>query len=313
MPRKPRIEFEGAFYHVTTRGNQRQNIYKDEEDFRKYLEILTRYKKRYGFNLYAYVLMSNHVHLLVETGSISLSKIFQGINQSFTLYFNKKYNLSGHLFQGRYRAILCEKDAYLLSLLKYIHLNPVRAGMVKDVKDYRWSSHKVYTGETKQTELIDADDVLGIFSIKRSNARELYQCFISDAETIEKQDVYRTVDQQLLGNEAFIDEVIKKSSRVIEKKRMTKEYTLNEIAIAVERMFCVDIEQLRGKGKSENSRKGKKLFSIVSNEYGYKGSEIATFIGKDPSVITRHLKEKKELEKEVEEVINSLSKAQESQ
>ena len=293
MPRKPRIEFEGAFYHVITRGNQRQNIFRDEEDFGKYLKILGRYKERYKFHLYAYVLMSNHVHLLVETGPIPLSKIFQGINQSYTLYFNHKYNLSGHLFQGRYKAILCDRDAYLLSLLKYIHLNPLRAGMVKDLKEYRWSSHKIFTGEMKQNDLIDADELLGLFSKTRSKARELYQCFMIDAETIEKKDVYGTVDQHLLGDDAFIDEVVKKSSHVIEKKRRVKEYTLGEIAIALEKSFNVDLEELRGKGKSEKSGKGKKLFSIISNEYGYKGSEIASFAGKDPSVITRHLKAKK--------------------
>jgi REP element-mobilizing transposase RayT len=313
MPRKPRIEYEGAFYHVIIRGNQRQNIFKDEEDFGKYLKILSRYKERYDFHLYAYVLMNNHVHLLVEIGLIPLSKIFQGINQSYTLYFNHKYNLSGHLFQGRYIAILCDRDAYLLSLLKYIHLNPLRAGMVKDVKDYRWSSHKIYSGATKQIDLVDTDDVLGLFSKTRGKARELYQDFISDAETMEKRDVYGTVDQNLLGDEVFIDEVIKKSSRSIEKKRRVKEYTLSEIAIALERTFNVDIEELRGKGKSEKSRKGKKLFSIVSNEYGYKGNEIASFTRKDPSVITGHLKVKRGLEKEVDEVLDFLSKKKESQ
>ena len=307
MPRKPRIEFEGAFYHVITRGNQRQNIFKEEEDFEKYLAILRRYKVRYGFNLYAYVLMSNHVHILIETGSVGLSKIFQGINQSYTLYFNKKYHLSGHLFQGRYKAILCDKDAYLLSLLKYIHLNPVRARMVKDAGDYRWSSHGLYSGVNKEKSLIDVNYVLGIFSVKKLNARKLYINFIRDEKTIQKKEVYQTVNQQLLGDEIFVDEVVKKSSIVIDKKRKLKEYTLNEIAVALEKNCGVDIKQLRGKDKSEISRRGKQLFSIVSNEYGYKGNEIAVFTGKDPSIVTRHLKKKKELEKEVEDVIDILS------
>jgi len=137
MARKPRIEFEGGFYHVITRGNQRQKVFLDERDFLKYLEFLSDYKDRYGFWIYAYVLMSTHVHLLIETGQVPLSKILQGINQRFTMYFNWRHGTVGHLFQGRYKAILCDKDAYLLGLIKYLHCNPVRAGMVRELELYR--------------------------------------------------------------------------------------------------------------------------------------------------------------------------------
>lgn len=118
MARKPRIEYEGALYHVITRGNQRQKIFRDKDDYLKYLEVLTHYKEQYGFYLYAYLLMSNHVHLLIETQEISLSKILQGINQKYTMYFNWRYRTVGHLFQGRYKAFLCDRDEYLLSLIK---------------------------------------------------------------------------------------------------------------------------------------------------------------------------------------------------
>jgi len=144
MARKPRIQFEGAFYHVITRGNQRQKIFKDEEDNRQYLETLAKYKDLYKYHLYAYVLMHNHVHLLIETGETPLSRILQGINQSYTAWFNKRYKTVGHLFQGRYKAILCDRDSYLLSLVKYIHLNPVRARLIKTPEEYPWSSHRVY-------------------------------------------------------------------------------------------------------------------------------------------------------------------------
>ncbi len=132
MARKPRIEFHGAFYHVITRGNQRQKIFKDKQDYIRYLAILSDYKERYKYFLYAYVLMNNHVHLLIQTQETPLSKILQGINQRYTIYFNRKYKTIGHLFQGRYKAILCDKDEYLLTLVKYIHNNPVRAGITKE-------------------------------------------------------------------------------------------------------------------------------------------------------------------------------------
>ncbi len=105
MARKPRIEYEGAFYHVITRGNQRQKIFKDPLDYQKFLDILTSYKQRYHFCLYAYVLMSNHVHLLIETKDIRLSKILQGVNQRYTMNYNRRYKTVGHLFQGRYSVL----------------------------------------------------------------------------------------------------------------------------------------------------------------------------------------------------------------
>src|SRR4030042_2472899 len=141
MARKPRIEFEGSLYHVITRGNQRQQIFKATEDYERYLKILGDYKARYDFLLYAYVLMGNHVHLLMETKEVPLSKILQGINQSFTMYFNRRYATVGHLFQGRYKAMLCDKEYYFLSLIKYIHMNPVRAARAKSPGEYPWSSH----------------------------------------------------------------------------------------------------------------------------------------------------------------------------
>jgi putative transposase len=140
MARRPRIEYKGAFYHVITRGNQRQDIFTEVSDFQKYLSLLANYKKRYRFRIYAFVLMSNHVHLLLETKEIPLSKVLQGINQSYTMYFNKKYGTIGHLFQGRYKAILCDRDRYLLGLIKYIGHNPVRAQIAKTPRNYRCSS-----------------------------------------------------------------------------------------------------------------------------------------------------------------------------
>jgi REP element-mobilizing transposase RayT len=135
MARRPRIQFEGAFYHIIVRGNQRQDIFDDEGDRRRYLERLRVYKDKCGFLLYAYVLMSNHVHLLIETPADPISRIMQMINFTYTQYFNRKYGKVGYLFQGRYKFFLCDKDGYLLSLVRYIHHNPVRAGLAKDSSD----------------------------------------------------------------------------------------------------------------------------------------------------------------------------------
>lgn len=136
MARKPRIEFPGGLYHIITRGNRRERVFLDDTDYKRYLDLLSRYHKRYNFLLYAYVLMLNHTHLLIEQNETPISKITQGINQSYTQYFSKRYQKVGHLFQGRYKALLCDKDGYLLAIIRYIHLNPVRARIVKMPGDY---------------------------------------------------------------------------------------------------------------------------------------------------------------------------------
>ncbi len=254
MARKPRIEFEGALYHVIKRGNQRQNIFKDKEDKKRYLTLLSRYKDRYNFSLYAYVLMNNHIHLLLETCETPLSKILQGINQSYTIYFNKKYNTVGHLFQGRYKAILCDRNEYLLTLLKYIHLNPVRAGIVINPDDYRWSSHIFYTKENKESDLINTLYVLRMFSKNKSKARALLRSFVTTEEQTLKKDVYGTVGQQLLGDEEVINEVSRKSSMRITKKRKEREYSLYEITKGLQKIYNINTEHRKKRGKSEKVR-----------------------------------------------------------
>ena len=169
MARLPRIEFPGAFYHVIVRGNQRQDIFLDEQDRREFLERVKRYKKELGFVLYAYVLMSNHLHLLIETPEIPISKIMQRINLTYTQFFNKKYSTVGHIFQGRYKSFLCDREEYLLSLVRYLHLNPVRAKLVEHPQEYKWSSHRDYL--SGGMELVDAPRVLRMFSKELSRAR----------------------------------------------------------------------------------------------------------------------------------------------
>jgi REP element-mobilizing transposase RayT len=304
MARKPRIEFEGAFYHVITRGNQRQKVFKNKDDFLKYLDILSNYKMRYKYFLYAFVLMNNHVHLLIETQEIPLSKILQGINQSYTTYFNRKYKTVGHLFQGRYKAILCDRDEYLLSLVKYIHLNPVRAGIVKTPDEYQWSSHHSYVKRTDGANIIDTDQVLRMFSEDKQRARKLYSSYMSDGPIVKKEDVYNTIGQRILGSEEFLERVIEKYDGELRKEKRKREYTLYEIAKGVEEICGITLKQIRERSKSENITLGRRLLSLIAKEYGYRGKEIGRYIRKDPAVITRDLKEKRKLEKETEKVID---------
>lgn len=302
MARKPRIEFEGALYHVITRGNQKQRIFRGTEDYERYLKILGDYKTRYDFALYAYVLMRSHVHLLMETKEAPLSRILQGINQSYTMYFNRRYATVGHLFQGRYKAILCDRDSYLLSLVKYIHMNPVRAGVAKTLDAYPWSSHESYVWETKAGGMVDTELVLKMFSEDLKKARRPYREYMGQKEVLRREEVYATVDQRILGDEGFVEKVIAKTGRRDVRGRRKHAHRLSEIGKTVEEVYRIRLGQLRGKGRARDLGRGRKVMTLVAKEYGYKGQEIAGYLFRDPSVITRYLKEASEFAGEVESV-----------
>src|SRR3990172_2353035 len=162
MARQLRIEFNGAFYHITSRGNLRDDVFFEDRDREKFLEILSKTKERYSYLLHAYALMGNHYHLLIETPKANISQIMQNINTSYTVYVNRKYQRSGHLFQGRFKGIIVDKDEYLVTLSRYIHLNPVRAGIVEKPDDYRWTSYAVCIGKKVEKSLVDAADTLSL-------------------------------------------------------------------------------------------------------------------------------------------------------
>ena len=207
MARKPRVHFTGALYHVMSRGNQGQKIFKDDRDCERYLDFLREGQKRFGHRLYAYVLMGNHVHHLIEIGQTPLSKVMQNILFRYTRYWNRRYKKTGHLFQGRYKAILCEKESYLLELIRYLHLNPVRSKIVNDPGDYAWSSHGAYLrGEAKTW--ISVDEVLPHWGKGRAQAITGYRGFVLDGLTEgHRDDLYKVIDQRYLGDDAFVERV----------------------------------------------------------------------------------------------------------
>jgi putative transposase len=155
MPRSSRLILDNASYHLMARGNQKQNTFIQDEDFNKYLELLKHYKSKYYFKLYGYCLMPNHVHLIVELKkSTVLGKIMQGLSLAYTIWFNKKYNKVGHLWQGRYKSKLIQKDKYMLDCIEYVELNPIRSSIGKSPFDYSWSSWKERMGY-KENNLLD--------------------------------------------------------------------------------------------------------------------------------------------------------------
>ena len=308
MSRKPRIEYSGAFYHVVARGNQKQRIFKDADDFQKYLLLLNVYKNRTGSCVYAYILMNNHIHLLIETRDIPLSKFMQGLNQTYTMYFNRRYRTVGHLFQGRFKAILCDRDAYLLGLLKYIHQNPLRAKITERLDAYPWSSHHAYTGKSNPLSLIDTDQVLRMFSENKTRSRRRYRDFMADSDAMSRDAVYATIDQRLQGDERFLDEVQKQTKQPIDAGRKKKEHSLEAIAGAVECLSGVGLQELRSETRQSRVTEARRIMSITAGEYGYKKVEIADYLKKDPAAVTLYMRDKNERREDIEKVVGQLGR-----
>lgn len=166
MARPWRIEFEGALYHILSRGNQRQDIFLNDADRRLFLDTLGQMASRYDIDIYAYVLMGNHYHLLLKTHNANLSKAMQWFGTTYTRRFNIGHNCSGHLFQGRFKSFIVQNDAYLTQLSCYIHRNPLRAGIVQRLADYHWSSYLVYAYRKKAPKWLNIGLILSQFGIK---------------------------------------------------------------------------------------------------------------------------------------------------
>ncbi|MCM8829539.1 MAG: transposase [Candidatus Omnitrophica bacterium] len=210
MPRIARIAPKEYVYHVLTRGNNRQDVFKDERDYKRYIEILNKYKERYKFKIYHYVLMRNHVHLVVEPSERggTLAEIMKCINLSYAQYYKARYKHIGHLWQDRYKSILISKDNYLLACGSYVELNPVRAGIVKDPKDYKWSSYNTYAYGKIDT-LIDEHPIYKEMSENETERRNKYREFITGILK-EKDAMKGEMDRRVIyGSEEFIDKVTK--------------------------------------------------------------------------------------------------------
>src|SRR5918995_620648 len=166
MARPLRIEYTGAYYHVTSRGNERKAIFRDDHDREKFLALLGRSAEEFYLRVHGYVLMDNHYHLLLETERGGLNRALRYLNGVYTQYFNRRHNRVGHLFQGRYKAILVEKESYLLELSRYIHLNPWRVKGSMDPMKYPWSSLGSYVGARAVPSWLTVKDVLSPFGSK---------------------------------------------------------------------------------------------------------------------------------------------------
>jgi REP element-mobilizing transposase RayT len=206
MSRPLRLEFPDALYHITSRGDRREDIYEDDVDRIEYLKIFSSVIDQFNWICYAYCLMSNHYHLLIQTPDSNLSKGMRQLNGVYTQYYNRRHNIVGHLFQGRYKAIHVDQDTYLLELSRYIVLNPVKAGMVKQVGNWEWSSYQAMTGESQSPDWLSDDYLLSQFSDQRKTAIKRYKSFVEAG--LRNGPIWSQLSNQVyLGDKPFVDKV----------------------------------------------------------------------------------------------------------
>jgi len=203
MARPLRIEFAGALYHITSRGDRRGQIYRDDTDRSFWIQVLAEVCEHFHFVVHSFCQMGNHYHLLLETEDANLSRGMRQLNGEYSQYFNRRHDMVGHVFQGRYKAILVQKESYLLELARYIVLNPVRAHVVAHPGDWPWSSYRLMTGTTPSPSWLKTKGILEKFNPSRPEAIEAYRAFVQAG--IDKATPLAQVHGQLiLGDEAFV-------------------------------------------------------------------------------------------------------------
>ena len=277
MTRPLRIEFNGAVYHVTSRGNTRQAIFLTEEDFADFLRVLCSVVKRYRFLLHAYCLVNNHYHLMIETPEGNLSKGMRQLNGLYTQRFNQRHQRVGHLFQGRYKAILVDKDNYLLTLCRYVVLNPVRASIVKDPGVWRWSTYRATAGQEEGIPCLTTDWILSQFDKEQKKAANLYQAFVLSG--IKTDSPLKLLNGQLfLGQENFIDKI----KHLLRGKEKLKEITREQRYVARPPLNEILLHQ-------DKKLKNQAIYQAYL-KYGYTLKEIAEYIGVHYTTVSRVIK-----------------------
>ncbi len=312
MARKPRVHFPGALYHVMARGNQGQAIFTDDADRRRYLDLLQESQRRHNYRVYAYVLMGNHIHQLIQIGQAPLAKVMQNILFRYTRYWNAKYKKIGHLFQGRYKAILCDKGNYLLELIRYLHLNPVRSKLVQDPDRYPWSSHAAYLARTG-TKWIAVDEVLPLFAKRPAQAISAYRRFVRDGLQLGHRDeLYEVVEQTYLGDEQFVETVKERVSDLEPASAVALPWS--EVKEAVCEYFDLPPSVALQRGRGRKNAKAKRVMAWIAREVGgFTNQETAKLLRQDPAALSRGIikladefSENSELRSDVEKLCEKL-------
>jgi putative transposase len=278
MARPLRIEYDGALYHVTSRGNERKAIFKNDGDRKLFLDTLAQVSRRFHWIAHAYCLMENHYHLVVETPDGNLSKGMRQLNGVYTQAYNKRHARVGHLFQGRFKAILVQKDSHFLEVCRYVVLNPVRAKTISHPRQYKWSSYRA-TAETAQAHpCLTPDEILNHFGQRKAVAQQKYREFVQDG--IGGSSIWDELEaQSLLGEEGFAEGL----RHFVSEKQQIREIPKGQRFAGrptLEKLFSQ-----RSMGKQSRDQ----LIAKAVDDYGYSQMELASFLDLHYSTVSRIL------------------------
>jgi len=318
MPRQARLDVTGALHHIIVRGINKASIFVDERDRESFLDRLHLNLNDSACAIYAWTLMDNHLHLLVKSGGRGISYLMRKQLTWYAMYFNHKYHRTGHLFENRYKSIICEEDRYLLALIRYIHLNPIRAGMIKTIEDldqYRWSGHSVIMG-TYNREWMDIRYVLSQFGGRLKPAQTAYRKFIeegisqgriqeltggglsrsqggwSGVISQKRKGVALESDERILGSSEFVNQIIKENKESGNIQLKVSRTRKNIFDIIAEQSLETGISQslLRsGSRRHTISRARAVIAKRCSEEAGSSFADIARALGVSTSAIRRSI------------------------
>jgi REP element-mobilizing transposase RayT len=304
MPRKSRIDAPGVLHHIIARGIEKRQIFENDADRYNFLARLGGILKETETGCYAWALIPNHFHLLLRTGAVSISTIMRRLLTGYALWYNRKHRRNGHLFQNRYKSILCQEDSYLLELVRYIHLNPLRAGLVQDMKQlkqYQYCGHSILMGKRKN-DWQDTDKVLGMFGEKAGPARRAYRAFVEKGIThgkrsdltggglvrsaggwaavkaLRKAKIYQKGDERILGNGDFVEKVLASANEAMERKYdlESRGFTLDKAAARVAEVLGMKIEDVWAQGRYRHIVEARSLLCYWAvRELGINMSSIA--------------------------------------
>lgn len=310
MPRPPRLEFSGAVYHVIARGNEQRDVFRNDADREFYLRRLAHYRDQFRFRLYAYCLMSNHVHLALETGPVPLSRIVLALHGSYAQAFNQRHQRVGHLFQGRYKAFLVQKTSYLLALVRYIHENPVKAGLVSEPRLYRWSSDRFYQG-AHAPDWLDTRGLFQLLGADPGRAARRYRTFMTSVRSDAYEDL-KVIAQVVKGDERFSRQALEKATET-ERRRS---WTIERIAAVVGSRAGLDVEEMRSREFSQERARARAITGLVARTHcRIPLTRVSEFFRRDESTLVRdcrrlaaELAERRALAKEVASIVDELDR-----
>jgi putative transposase len=316
MPRQPRLDVPGALHHIMVRGNNKANIFSDDQDRNKFLQRLGENIIEAKCSIYAWVLMSNHVHILFKSGKKGISAVMRKLLTWYGVYYNRRHKRTGHLFENRYKSILCEEDRYLLALIRYIHLNPLRAGMVQTLEDldrYHWSGHSVVMGKN-ECPWMDTDYVLLQFNDTKRKSRNAYRKFVgegiplgkiseltggglirskggwSNVVSARRKGQREEYDERILGSGDFVNEIFKEA-----EKKQIRQMKIRRSGMTISNIIKEECARNKVSPTELSAGSRRKTVSDMRaniarrslDELGLSMAEIARHLGVNTSSITR--------------------------